>query len=113
MNSVYLLFVTALLAGSSSSSVSAFGVVTAPQHQLSSPSSSSLSYTDNTVEPGFEERMRAAVHPPPLKKKKAAGRPSHVQEVLNMEQFKEQVTAEKDQLVVVRFFAPWCRVSDY
>jgi hypothetical protein len=96
-----------------SSSVNAFGV--APPASVQRLASTSLSYSEHTssVEPAFEERMRAAVHAKRvIKTKKATGRPSHVHEVLNMQDFNKMVTAEKDQLVVVRFFAPWCRVSD-
>ena len=41
------------------------------------------------------------------------GRPAHIQEVMTMEEYNKVVAAEKDQVVVVRFYAPWCRVSSY
>ena len=39
------------------------------------------------------------------------GRPDHIHEVITMEEYDAVVAAEKDQVVVVRFYAPWCRVS--
>ncbi|KAI2511906.1 hypothetical protein MHU86_2422 [Fragilaria crotonensis] len=39
----------------------------------------------------------------------APGRPAHIQEVMTMDEYNKVVAAEKDQVVVVRFYAPWCR----
>mmetsp|Transcript_13860 Transcript_13860/g.22967 ORF Transcript_13860/g.22967 Transcript_13860/m.22967 type:complete len:242 (+) Transcript_13860:113-838(+) len=113
MQSTYLVFVTALLLGSTNG----FGV--APPSSVQRLGSTSLSYSEHmqtldksrvSVEPGFEERMREAVKVKrATKTNKATGRPGHVHEALTMKAFNKLVTEEKDQLVVVRFYAPWCR----
>lgn len=113
MQSTYLLLVSALLLGSTNG----FGV-TLPS-SVQRLGITSLSYSEDvhasdkslvSVEPGFEERMREAVQVKrATKAKKATGRPGHVHEALNMKAFNKLVTEEKDQLVVVRFYAPWCR----
>lgn len=37
------------------------------------------------------------------------GKTNEVLDITSMEQYREHVAQEKEQLVVVRFFAPWCR----
>ena len=51
-------------------------------------------------------RQRVKVVAPP-------GRPAHIQEVMTMEEYNKVVAEEKDQVVIVRFYAPWCRVSHF
>lgn len=60
----------------------------------------------------FAKRMRNIALPTPPKKKKIlsnGGRPSNVIEVTSLEDYKTIVADEKEKIVAVRFYAPWCR----
>jgi hypothetical protein len=60
----------------------------------------------------FSRRMRNIAVPKKLPKHVAApGRPSNVMEVTTLQDYKRHVADEKDRIVVVRFYAKWCRVS--
>lgn len=73
----------------------------------------SLGYIDNTMDrpSDFAKRMRSNVTPTKVPKKVSPGRPNNVVEVVTLQDYKTIVADEKDQMVVVRFYAPWCRVS--
>jgi len=58
----------------------------------------------------FENNLKATVQASAKPAVKAPGRPDHVQEVNSLEEFQQVVAEEPDKLVVVRFYAPWCRV---
>ena len=64
---------------------------------------------------GFEERMRNLVRRQKQKEKVRKGErlPSNVKVVQNLDDYKRIVVDEKERIVVVRFFATWCKVSDY
>ena len=82
------------------------------QPRLESPSS--LSYAMGSTMPLPKEPMfgsSAGTASRVMKRVAAPGRPAHIQEVMTMEEYNKVVAQEKDQVVVVRFFAPWCRVS--
>lgn len=109
MKSTCLVLKFALLLGSGH----AFIVSPTPPQVLSG-----LAYSSGAAvplpEPSFQTDVlgpagsRRAPRPTTLK---MPGRPDHIQEVITMEEYNAVVAAEKDQVVVVRFFAPWCRVS--
>lgn len=118
-SNAYLVFLVALLLRSTNG----FGIAPTPPSKRQG--STSLSYSEHhtitkpsatvkrdlAIQPGFEQRLHTAAQiKPPIKIKKASRR-SHVLEVLNMKEFKQVVTEEKYQIVVVRFYAAWCRVS--
>jgi hypothetical protein len=81
----------------------------------SSRRATAIAYSDTVDRPhveSFEERMRSALNKP--KQKQTAtdpARPQHIHQVLNLQEYKQQVANEKEKIVVVRFYAPWCRVS--
>ena len=110
MKSTCLLLATALLMGSSHALV-----VSSP----SSQSPSSLAYaSDATLQipaPSIESRIRQKVQSRPTapRTQKAPSRPAHIEEVKTMAEYNSVVAGEKDQMVVVRFHATWCRVSFY
>ena len=57
----------------------------------------------------FAKRMRNLALPnPPPKNKAISGRPPNVIEVTSLEDYKQVVGEEKDKIVAVRFYAPWC-----
>jgi thiol:disulfide interchange protein len=108
MKSACILFVTALLMGSTD----AF-MVSPPSSQLRT----SLAYASGGAlqppSPSFGSRVIEAVQAPKRTAPtiKARERPPLVEQVMTMEDFKSIVADEKDQIVVVRFYAHWCRVS--
>ena len=59
----------------------------------------------------FTKRMRNIAVPKKLPGRAPPGRPSNVIEVTNLQDYKKCVADEKDRIVVVRFYADWCRVS--
>jgi hypothetical protein len=60
----------------------------------------------------FSRRMRSIAVPKKLPQHVAApGRPSNVMEITTLQDYKKHVADEKDRIVVVRFYAKWCRVS--
>ena len=66
--------------------------------------------------PTFEDRMRTLVQPRRSRPTKQQTRsndkmPANLQIVNTLEEYKVAVGDEKERLVVVRFFAPWCKVS--
>jgi hypothetical protein len=74
----------------------------------------SSSSTIQLPHPSFESRMRDAVQMPRRvvpAVQKVPGRPAHVQEIITLEDYQRVVAEEKEKMVVVRFHAPWCRVS--
>lgn len=101
------LTVTALVVGSSS----AFVAPAAPAAPMS------LNYGPSTLDrpisveesSEFENRMKNVVQRNTQKKK--SSRPDNVQVVKTMDEFNKVVGEEPEKLVVVRFHAPWCRVS--
>ena len=68
-------------------------------------------------ESNFEKRMRTMLEEQKVAKKTAATQQvnkiptSVIQQVLSLEEYKSVVMEETDKIVVVRFHAPWCRVS--
>jgi hypothetical protein len=109
MRSACLFFAFALLVGS------AYAFIVVPtQPQVSS----GLAYSSGAAVPLPEPSFPTDVlGPTPIRRAprqtalKMPGRPEHIQEVITMEEYNAVVAAEKDQVVVVRFYAPWCRVS--
>ena len=65
--------------------------------------------TTSTTTTSFEERMRNLVVPQP-KQRQLPTRPSNVQLVDNLHQYKQVVGDETEQFVVVRFYADYCKV---
>lgn len=122
MNSshVYFIFAIAFLLRSTNG----FGV--APTSPAQTQRSTSLSYSEHhtitnpaiavtpdlAIQPSFKKRLQTAPYIKPTVNTKTASKgPSHVLKVLDMKEFEQVVAEEKDQIVVVRFYASWCRVS--
>lgn len=59
----------------------------------------------------FTKRMRNIAVPKKIPERAPPGRPSNVIEVTTLQDYKKCVAEEKDRIVVVRFYADWCRVS--
>jgi hypothetical protein len=60
----------------------------------------------------FSRRMRNIAVPKKIPEHVVTpGRPSNVMEVTTLQDYKKHVADEKDRIVVVRFYAKWCRVS--
>ena len=54
-----------------------------------------------------QKELEAAVATAPVKKTSA----NPIQEILTMKEYNSVVMEETEKMVVVRFHAPWCRVS--
>lgn len=61
------------------------------------------------VESSFEERLRSIALKPVEPPKSPVGAPKHVRTVDSVLEYKKEVIDEQEQIVVVRFYAPWCR----
>jgi thiol-disulfide isomerase/thioredoxin len=123
MKSACILFITVLLMGSAD----AFMVSPPSSSSSSSQLRTSLAYaSDGTLQPypsspSFGSRVIEAVKArtssavrsrtatTTKNKTTTPGRPAHVEEVMTLAEYKSIVSDEKDQIVVVRFYAPWCR----
>jgi hypothetical protein len=60
-------------------------------------------------DPKFEERLKKYMEGQSRTAVKKTSGP--IQEVLTLEEYQKVVMEESDKMVVVRFHAPWCRVS--
>lgn len=91
---------------------------------LEPPAASDNKKGDNNVpnrkrkRPSFEERMRTLVQKPVSNRRSSSNdrktsrnnrMPPNLQVVSTLEEYKVAVGDEKERLVVVRFFAPWCK----
>lgn len=71
----------------------------------------SSALVERSKSPSFEERMRKLVAGKQRKDKEIAKKlPPNVKIVRTLEDYKRIVVGEKKRIVVVRFFAPWCKV---
>ena len=109
MKSTCLLLAYALLMGSTHAFIGSPN-----KHQVLS----ALAYSSGAAMPLPEPSLQPGVlGPAPIPRAprqttlRMPGRPDHIHEVITMEEYDAVVAAEKDQVVVVRFYAPWCRVS--
>jgi thiol:disulfide interchange protein len=59
----------------------------------------------------FERRMKKLVQTTPKTKTLSKNMPENIQTVETLEEFKKVICSNKDdKLIVVRFYAPWCKV---
>jgi len=72
------------------------------------PFKTSRSYSIE-VEPSFEEKLRRIIAQPTHPPKSPIGAPKHVRTVDSLVEYKTQVIDEENDIVCVRFYAPWCR----
>lgn len=91
--------------------------LSSPSITYSRPSRTSTSYSNDTDppfssnegagKPSFASRLRTAALK--TEQQKVQKKSSLVQEVTTLQDYKKVVADEKDRLVVVRFYAKWCR----
>jgi len=94
-----------------------FGVARQSEEPIQPPSlrskpalSMSSALMERSKAPTFEERMRNVVLGNRKKKKDIANKlPENVEIIRTVDDYKRIVVDEKDRIVVVRFFAPWCK----
>ena len=61
----------------------------------------------------FERRMKKLVQTTPKTKTVPQNMPENIQTVETLEEFKNVICSNKDdKLIVVRFYAPWCKVRN-
>jgi hypothetical protein len=89
-----------------------------PRSSNSSPSTSAVSYASSATVPlsdkSFESRMKDLVLGTKSKTpaiQKDPSKPKNIVEVTTAEEYEQIVLGETEKLVVVRYYAPWCRVS--
>lgn len=66
--------------------------------------------------PNLSSRLRSVLHrnekptqPPTAPPKASPASQTRIQQVLNIEEYKTEVVDVQDQMVCVRFYAPWCK----
>ena len=66
-----------------------------------------------STRPSFEDRMRNIVQGQrktvPVTKK-PSNMPENIQIATSLDEYKQIVGGERERIVVVRFYAPWCKV---
>lgn len=60
----------------------------------------------------FQQRMKGLMKRNGVAQKKEAEKPSNLKTVHTLLDYKNELEQGKDTIVVVRFFATWCKVSD-
>lgn len=62
----------------------------------------------------FQRRMKNLISKPPQEKNRSRPNknvPSNLRVVDTLEEYKKVIKGSDDKIVVVRFYAPWCKVS--
>jgi hypothetical protein len=60
----------------------------------------------------FQQRMKGLIKRNGVAQKKEAEKPSNIKTVHTLLDYKKELEQGSDTIVVVRFFATWCKVSD-